>query len=520
MYLMVGGSNTTSINYIDEKNYSIVPDNIDIWNGDIPWGSGDIFPTKVIEERASKYKTYTELYNNNYGEVFNAIYNINSMANDPMSYTQIYNLSLNIPDFKNCTESWVDLMASVPPRIDGESDDVDKVSSLLVNSRFNNQFKEIIRDNIRYGNKVIMVVKRGDGEVSFVNMRLTNWIPFVDEVDYEYIRSNVFYNIVTIDNRDICEFISYIDDGRIVKKVYTYNRSSKRLGELISEEESESFLGESPIVVFKDNNGSSGPLGMSLYPCWESAIASSIRSYNNTLTMLEKAKDAILVAPDTIGETDGNTDQRMLVRRGAIEYAQGTDHDVEWVTADVDLEAAIKTYRQTLNRLSRDTNLSLMFFDTTDISSINSARALKTIMFSTDQRAMSIVTSYEYDLKRLVVKFAKACGIDISLHDFSIIINVGLFNDDETQLNIIQARCGGAVTMSREDAIAAYDKVSIRRARDKIREIDGKEIDSNNNNIDIEIPGGGDDVGLTAVSTSGDEGDTGNRGKDGVVFVL
>lgn len=519
MFIMSGktGSNIT---YPEEKDFSIIPD-VRVWTGEIPWKQGEKFPPSDVLNRASKYLAYKKLYQNKYDEAFNSIYDIQSMQNDPFGYSQVYDLSLNIPDFRNCTESWVDLMAAIPPRIDGESDEIDKLSSLLTNSNFNEQFKSIIRNNIIYGNKIIKVNKCGDN-IRLTDMRVTNWIPFVDEDDYSFIRVNLFFNIITDKEGDICEFISYDSDGTIIKKTFRYNKNSQTLGECISTEKSESFLGETPIVVFSENS-LDGILGESSYELWESAIASSIRAYNNLMTMLQRAKEAILVIPNYASETDEGTDQRILIRKGAIEYSPGTEHDVKYVTADLDLENAIEAYKETLARLSRDTDLSMGFFDSKVFGAYSSAKALRLSLFRTELKAKSRVSALELNTKDLIIKIGKAYGLDISKHDFSLLVNVGFVNDEETQLKVIQSRCGNKVTMSVEDAIAAYDNVSMRRAKAKANELVGiKEDNEDVEDIEDNISGSRDNIDFTAQEITSDSDNTVISGNSntGVAFVL
>lgn len=523
--LVISGrmNNSSNIQYDEENNFSIIPDDIRIWGGNIPWDTGDLFPPKDVKERASKYKTFRRLYNCDYDGIFDCAYNMQSMNQDPFGYSIIYDLSLSLPDFKNCTESWVDLMAANPPRIDGESDDVDKLSSLLTNSNFNQQFKSIIRGDIVYGNRVLKVTKLSNGEVVIANMKEGNWIPFMDEEDFSHIKANIFFNIVNDSELgDICEFIIYEDNGAIKKKVFQYNKASEKLGELINEEEEESFLGESPIVVFTENGSDGSIIGSSSFPLWESSIASSIRAYNNLMTMLERAKEAMLVIPNYAGETDENSDQRMLVKRGAIEYAEGQDHDVSWVTANLDIQNAIEVYMQTLRRLARDTDLGLEFFGVRDKTSTNftSAKALRTAMFKTELKAKSKVSSLELNTKRLIVKFAKAHGMNVTEHEFSLVVNTGFINDEETQMKIIQARCGDIATMTREDAIAAYDNISMKRARAKASEINGIKIaEENNEELDVSS-GESDNIGFTTTENTLDINDNINNDRSQEVAFL
>lgn len=467
------GNGHCTITQVTEDNFNIIPNGLRVWSGDIPWFTGDKFPTEDIIDRASAYKTYSLLYKNEYDEVFSRIYDIQSMIQDTFSYSQIYDLSLNIPEFRNCTESWVDLIASNPPMIDGETDDVERLSSFLSNSNFNEQFKSIIRNNIMYGNKIIKITKTSSGDVTLVDMRASNWIPFVDSEDYCHIGCNVFFNIVDTEGNGeyICEFVCYEESGNIRKKTFSYNKESGILGELIDDIEDVSFIGESPIVVFRENAIENGVIGTSAYPSWESSIASSIKAYSDLLTMLTRAKEAVLMIPNFAGETDEATDRRLLVKRGVIEYTPGIEHDVSWVTPSYELEKAIEVYKQTMNRLSRDTGLNLAFFDMKMAGVMDSAKSIKTLMFKTELRAQNKINEIEYPTKLMIHKIGLAHGLSVNIHDFNLMVKTGFINDEETRLKIVQARLGNKPTMGIVDAISSLDGISSKRAREKAYEI-------------------------------------------------
>ena len=97
-------------------------------------------------------------------------------------------------------------------------------------------------------------------------------------------------------------------------------------------------------------------------------------------------------------------------------------------------------------------------------------------MFRSELKAEKIVSLFKTDVKRLIVRVAKAVGIDLDIGDFGISFNTGFINDKELQMKIIQARCGDAVTMSRADAIAAYDEISTAQAQLKADAIEGKPV--------------------------------------------
>lgn len=463
-----------NITFVEKDNYNITPENVKIWNDELPYKTGDKFPTDDIIKRASEYETYRKLYYNDYSEVFNITSNFKSFQQDLISYTELYDLVTSLPDFKNCTETWVDLIAANPPRIDGENENIEKLSTILTNSNFSEHFKSAVRGAlIMYGNKVFRVEKMSGGQSRIIDMKLSNWIPFVNKLEPTIIDVNVFFNIIDNDNNSICEFIEYHENGDIIKTTFEYNANTHILGDIVNVEKSKAFngLGISPIIVYSGNKIDDEIFGKSLYPNWDSSIASSMRAYENMMTMLEKNKEALLVAPEYSSDTIDGSDMQIVNRKGSILYKEGQTHDVNWVSSNLNIQDAINVYKETLIRLSRDTDLSITFFDGRELGAQVSAKALRASMYKTELKAYSRISEIEVTTKQLIVKLALANGIEIGMDDFSLITNVGFIQDDEEQMKIIQARNGNAVTMTVEDSIAEYEGISIKRAKRKADEL-------------------------------------------------
>ena len=308
------------------------------------------------------------------------------------------------------------------------------------------------------------------------------------------MNKNVFFNIIDNDNNSICEFIEYHENGDIIKTTFEYNANTHILGDIVNVEKSKAFngLGISPIIVYSGNKIDDEIFGKSLYPNWDSSIASSMRAYENMMTMLEKNKEALLVAPEYSSDTIDGSDMQIVNRKGSILYKEGQTHDVNWVSSNLNIQDAINVYKETLIRLSRDTDLSITFFDGRELGAQVSAKALRASMYKTELKAYSRISEIEVTTKQLIVKLALANGIEIGMDDFSLITNVGFIQDDEEQMKIIQARNGNAVTMTVEDSIAEYEGISIKRAKVKADELLNRKAVNVEDEEDINVSSSGE----------------------------
>ena len=76
----------SNIRYLVEDNFSVVPENTIIWEGELPFKEGDEFPTKFIQERANIFKTNEALYKcEAYDQIFDTIVNFNDYMRDAVT---------------------------------------------------------------------------------------------------------------------------------------------------------------------------------------------------------------------------------------------------------------------------------------------------------------------------------------------------------------------------------------------------------------------------------------------------
>ena len=180
---------------------------------------------------------------------------------------------------------------------------------------------------------------------------------------------------------------------------------------------------------------------------------------------------------------------------------------------DIPIEKAIEVYKKSLERVSRDTGLSYALFDpeTVKMGSAHSAKALKAILWKTEMIGSSYINALTDTFRSLLNKMLKTYNIDIDFDNISISFSPGV-HDAESEIEMVQKRNGGAVTMSVEDSLVVLDKVSKDVAINSARKLQGLEpID---NSVDARDTYSGDssvvsDVDLTYVGSSSDD-DTGS----------
>lgn len=505
----------SNIRYLVEDNFSVVPENTIIWEGELPFKEGDEFPTKFIQERANIFKTNEALYKcEAYDQIFDTIVNFNDYMRDAVTNYPILRVIPFLPDFRLVTDTWVDLLSAKCPKIDGsDTAKIRKVSSIVSNSNFAVAFQSAVRGSlIMYGNAVFRIDRQRGGNPKIVEMPIKSWIPFVNENDITTIDVNCFFNIYKRGGRYYCEFILYHEDGKIEKYTFEYDKQAKKLGKQINYETDEAFFGKgvSPIVVFTGFKIGNSVYGEDQYRKWESSIVSSMKAYETILVLLERCKEIFRVIPEGAAQTDQNTGITFMQQTGAIMYKNnenGKAPEVNIIVPEVLMKEAIDGYKETVVRVSRDTDLSYTLFDTKELGTQMTGKALKTAMYRTELKAKSMSTLIINSAKMLVVKLALASGVDIDLSDFTLTAESGFVNDIETITEIVQKRNGGAITLSVEDSIAILDDVSMVEAEARARQLRGEppiEQDdlSNTDSGDASMVS---DVGLTHQSTMDDK---------------
>ena len=463
-YARINGNQDTNYTELQETNFSIYNEIDSIYTGEFPYKSGDIFPTEKIQQRANKYKTNKYLYACKYSDIYPNLINFMDVWKKPLSNWPILQLLPNLPDYREITETNVDLLAAKSPKIDGDFE-VDKLNRLLSTSNFTAACQEIIRNCIRYGNDVKRIAFTPTG-LKLVDMPVKCWEPWVNKDDNTDIECNLFYNIYTQNKQKYVEFVSYLKDGTIEKRRFTY--IDKRLGSLVGEVEIDKPSDISPIVVFTGYSLDGSVLGEDLYKYWEASIAASIRAFGVILQLLERTKDITKIMPEGAAQRDEVSGVTYDNGSDTILYKDPTNPvKVEYVSPTLMITEAISIYELSLKRLSRDTSLSFSMYDTKELGSNASGKSLKMSMYKTELRATTFKTSIIGTLKELIYKIAQFYGISVDFSDLTVTWESGFIQDDEELTNIVNARNGGVPTLSLEDSIAILDDLTPSEAKKK-----------------------------------------------------
>ena len=524
-----------NINLLEEDNFSIVPPNTLIWEGELPFKENDVFPTPFIQERANIIKTNESLYKSErFQDIFSTLFNFNDFMVDAITNMQILRLIPYLPDFRSITDIWVDLISAKAPKIEGSDEKkVGDVATLVGSSNFAPTFQELVKHSLfMFGNAVCRVDRQIGGNARVVLMPLKTWIPFVSETDATSIDVNCFFNIYPIDKSNhYCEFILYHeggdDAGKIEKYTFEYHKSGRKLGKLIDHVEDEAFdgAGVSPIVVFTGQKMGNTVYGEGQYRKWEPSITSSMRAYETILVLLERTKEINRVMPEGATFRDESTGVTYSRQTGSMQYdiedKRNAQDYVHYATPEIKMKEANEAYKETLTRVSRDTDLSYTMFDTKELGSQMSGKALKTAMYRTELRAKSLSTLINNSAKQLVVKLALASGVEIDQSDFSLITESGFVHDEETLVEMINSRLGNQVSLTLADAIARMDDVPLGEARRRANEILGIEPEETE---ETELTDTGDEsvvaeVQLTNVSESDDKVISGVNSKEQIYLL-
>ena len=468
MFSTINGTDGTNIQELKETNFCIYNDIDSVYEGSFPYSEGDEFPTKKIQTRANRYKTNKYLYSCKYSDIYPNLFGYSDVWRQPLSNWPILQLLPNLPDYREITETQVDLLAAKQPKIDGNFD-VDGLNGVLSTSNFQSSCQEIIRNCVRYGNDVKRISVTSNG-LRLVDMPVKCWEPWVNKNNPSDIEMNLFFNIFTENNQKYVEFLAYLKDGTVEKRVFNYVGS--HLGSLVSEVEIEKPFDFSPIVVFTGYPVDGSVYGEDLYRYWESAIAASIRAFSKILQLLERTTDITKIMPESASQRDESTGTTYDNGSNTILYSNlAQPPKVEYSSPTLMINEAISIYELTLKRLSRDTNLAFSMYDTKELGSNASGKSLKMSMYKTELRAMTFKTSIISTLKELIYKISLFYGIDLTLPTLTVTWESGFIQDDEELTNIVNARNGGIPTLSLEDSIAILDDITPSEARKKAASI-------------------------------------------------
>lgn len=474
-----------NMSLLQEDDFCITPPDCIIYKGKLPWGTGDRFPTDSIMERANIYKTFDALYNNNFNGIYDNVIGINEFLQNPITNRPVQNINANLPDYHNMTTMWLNFLTANAPRVtvkNGE-DNTGGLDSIISASNFGEVLRKILRDTLFLHGNCVCRVDRQDGANSRIVLMPTKcWQPLMNEVEPTIIDVNVFFNIFGNKDGDFIEFISYFEDGAIKKELFRYNKASKTIGDFVSEEIGEAYggLGVSPIVVFSGDTLNNSVFGIPICKYWDSAVSGVMHSYNTLGIMAERLKEIMRCMPASATTTDEKSGCTVSAMHGALSY-DGTEGaelvaQAGYKTPTVPFSDALEYYNATSKRLSRDTFIPFAFLDpdSSIARGAYSAKALKTMTWTTEQYAQSMIVMVKDTFRMLVYKLYLSMGIDLSIDSISVVFEPGV-RDEETLLNIVAKRSGDAVTMSRKEAIGLLDNVDSFVAENKARELEGLE---------------------------------------------
>lgn len=471
-YGTIGENSNKNYQEIVEKDFSIY-DSANIWQGSFPYKAGDTFPTNSIKQRANRYLTNKNLYKCDYSQVYSNIFNTVDAWRKPLSNFPILQLLPNLPDYREITETNVDLMAAKQPKIDGDFD-VDSLNKIISNSNLTLACQSIIRDCICYGNAVKKIVLTNKG-LKLVSMPLKCWDVWVSAEDLSEIECNIFFNIFKKDGIEFCEFVSYMKNGTIEKRKFYYRDGT--LGEEVEEVQITKFydgVDLSPIVVFTGYSVNGAVIGEDLYQYWEASIAASIRAFGVILQLLEKTKEVTKVMPASATHKDEVSGATYDTQSDTILY-DDLEHPpvVGYYSPDIKVEQAIAIYELALKRLSRDTCLTYSMYDTKDLGSNASGKSLKMSMYKTELRATTFKTSIMGTLKEMVYKIGVFCDIDMDISKLTVTWESGFIQDDSELTSIVNMRNGNIPTLTLEESIAILEDITPTEAKKRAQAILG-----------------------------------------------
>lgn len=466
---------TSNINYIPESNWSIVSDYTDIWDGELPYKSGDVFPTDAIKHRAEIANTNRLIFENNIDEVYSSIISIFPEI-DPMYGWQIREIVTNLPYFKNATNAWVGLIAGKVPLVDTNEDVDIQISEIIENSNFESMIQTEVRSrfiecisayrvDLDLNNKPIITAISSKNLICFVNKN----IPSCIEV-------NVVFSIYKgEDNLEYIDFVEYHYNGFIKKTTFRYEDGV--LGQPVNTETEEAFEGkikESPLVIFKHNTNGNDVYGTDQYRFWIPSMLAGMRELQNVLRLGERTREMMRKVPNSAIKKDPVDGSSVFFNKGTVGYNENSEKfpDLEYVVPEIRMEEAIKALEHSIRQISMDTQLGVAFYDLSTLGSRLSAESIRASMYAAQLESTRITTEMTPSIKELIVKLGYLAGVKLNKSKISVEFYDGLPRDEKVFVENIQKRLDSATpSISLEDAIMKLDRVPLRIAKEKANEI-------------------------------------------------
>jgi hypothetical protein len=466
----IGGN----ISYAKETNFSLLNTDTDIWEGELPYKPGSEFPTNKIKDRANKLKTARLLFYNDSETIFESLINIFPEI-DPTTGWQIRELVANLPQFKNCINSWVGVLVGKMPIIDCRNDQYDLLVSKVLDSSNLTQFVLTEATNLFLEDTSVYKISEslsGKPHISYIDSK--NIILFVNKNNIDEVEVVVVFNINNTENK--IEFIEYHYDGLIVKRVFDYY-DGKIGSEHIDEFESEMWLENkktSPIIVFTHNKIGNNVYGRSVLEDWSTSIVTAERELQNIFRLGERLREVIRKVPESSIKRDSVTGGSMFFNRGTVSYPDGIENtpDIAYVTPDVPIDKALNAFDRAIKNISMDTKLGSVFFDIEKVGSNLSAKSIEAILYPTKIEAMRIQNTIKSYMIDTIIKLCLSCGVDVEQSDINFEWSDSFPKDLKEFTEAIMLRLNSNVpTISLSDAIMKLDGVSNRVAIQKANEI-------------------------------------------------
>jgi len=475
--------NNINISYAKEKNLSLLDDDSEVWDGELPFKEGSVFPNAKLQARLDRLKTAKLLYENRADEIYINLLNVYPEI-DPTTGWQVRELISNLPYFKNSIDSWVGILCSHLPSIDFNDDNLDsRVGQVISESNFNEFIITEIANRFLYDIGVYKIGYDLNGKPEILYIEPKNVIIYNSKKHYNNVEVVVVFNEYTKGNKDYVEFIEYHYNGLIVRNVFEYNDGTlgRRIDELYkSEYWIDESVGISPIVLFKHNCIGNKIYGTSMFEYWSPSLITVMRELQNLFRLGEKAREMIRKVPESAIKRDNVTGGSMFYNKGTVTYPDGVQQtpSIEYILPDLPIEKAIQILDKAIKNISIDTKLGPVFFDIEKLGTNLSAKSIEAAMYPTKVEGSRIMSEVKTSLEDVIVRLACLANLSIVPSEFNIIWMDGFPKDVREYTEAIQLRLGGKQSLSIEDAIMKLDGVTSKEALIKARYLQGLDYSS------------------------------------------
>lgn len=405
----------------NEKDYSAIATDLQLWDEHIPLKPGDTFPNAEMKKRADINKTMDMLVSNELAEVLQK-YICDMPDLNPFQAQRITDIVSSLPIFDTLVSGWTSILTPCfkGVKVQGkERKDIWKTAYPQIETIIKNIFTACDRATLVY---------KADDRVNIRVFTDKNIVLFRTLKDERVV---TITNVIKDKQGQRLECLSYLPDGKCVRDMFKY--SNGKVGKQLVADE---LVQEDRYIIYAKNGKNNKDYG---YPELVGSIAASlgtIRAFSALARLTEQSREEIKVLPSSAVRKDPVTGASAYISNGTVGYDElnkDAQHDAAILKPELDFDGVIKALETMLKQVSIYSGLSGIILGFEQISGNASGRLLLASCIPTMLRANRYISLLSEELTNLIIEVAKYSDETIDAEDVELVIAT----PDNALLNIV-----------------------------------------------------------------------------------